>query len=155
MDNNGKSDGQRSGGFWTTLPGILTGIAGVIGSITALILGLKEVGVFSGPISPPTPSPLTTSINVAYRGDPYSCSFPITIDIGNQSFSPNSNPFQVNNIEIGEQKYQISGNISCPTGPVAGQCQVSGKGLINVVPGKIYYLVWQNTTYAQCSASLQ
>lgn len=33
--------------FWSTLPGVLTGIAGVIGSITALILGLKEVGLIS------------------------------------------------------------------------------------------------------------
>ena len=60
MDNNDKSASQSIGGFWTTLPGVLTGIAGVIGAITALILGLKEAGIIG---QSPSPSP-TSSVNV-------------------------------------------------------------------------------------------
>jgi hypothetical protein len=60
MDNNDKSASQSTGGFWTTLPGVLTGIAGVIGAITALILGLKEAGIIG---QTPSPSP-TPSVNV-------------------------------------------------------------------------------------------
>jgi len=44
---------NSSGSFWSTLPGVLTGIATVIGAITTLILGLKEVGII-GPIEDKT-----------------------------------------------------------------------------------------------------
>ena len=58
MDNNDneKSASQSSGGFWTILSGVLTGIGGVIGAITALLLGLKEVGIV-GPTPSPSPTP--------------------------------------------------------------------------------------------------
>jgi GUN4-like len=81
MDNNDKSDSQKSGGFWTTLPGILTGIAGVIGAITALVLGLKEAGL----INPknPVPSP-TVSVNVsAPTRDGSASNYLITLSNGN------------------------------------------------------------------------
>ena len=63
MDNNDKAISQKRGGFWTTLPGVLTGVAGVIGAITALIVGLSEAGLIgstsglspSPPSSPPSP----------------------------------------------------------------------------------------------------
>jgi hypothetical protein len=63
MDNNDndKSSSQSSGGFWTTLSGVLTGIAGVIGAITALLLGLKEVGIVSQTPSPSSTPPVNTS----------------------------------------------------------------------------------------------
>lgn len=35
-------------GFWQTLPGILTGIAAVIGAVTALLVALFQAGVFGG-----------------------------------------------------------------------------------------------------------
>ncbi|MEL7039868.1 MAG: hypothetical protein AAFO04_30370, partial [Cyanobacteria bacterium J06592_8] len=55
MENNDQSQSasENSSSFWTTLPGILTGITGVIGAVTALILGLQEVGLI-GQNSTPT-----------------------------------------------------------------------------------------------------
>ena len=85
MDNNDKSDGQTSGGFWTTLPGILTGIAGVIGAITALILGLKEAGLIGAkdpPISP-TNSPTPTSISPTPSPEGSASNYLITLSNGN------------------------------------------------------------------------
>jgi GUN4-like len=79
-DNNDKSDSQRSGGFWTTLPGILTGIAGVIGAITALVLGLKEAGVIG--LKNPIPSP-TTSIFPTPKPEGSASNYLITLSNGN------------------------------------------------------------------------
>ena len=36
---------QKSAGFWTTVPGILTGLAGLVTAITGLTLGLFQYGV--------------------------------------------------------------------------------------------------------------
>jgi hypothetical protein len=101
---------------------------------------------------PSSPEPQKTSINVAYGGDYLGCRLPIAINIANQRLYPQSNLFQVNDIEVGRQRYQISGNIYCP---IAGQCQVYGEGFINVIPGNTYYIAWQNTRFAQCDAILQ
>ena len=38
---------QRS--WWTTLPGILTGIAGLITAVTGLLVALSALGVFGAP----------------------------------------------------------------------------------------------------------
>jgi hypothetical protein len=40
-----KSETKGSKSFWTTLPGILTAVAGVIGAITALIVALANTGL--------------------------------------------------------------------------------------------------------------
>jgi len=62
MGNNDGSSNQTSSGFWTTLPGVLTGLAGVIGAITALIVGLKEAGLIGQNTTPSSsPSPSVTS----------------------------------------------------------------------------------------------
>ncbi|MEM8503381.1 MAG: hypothetical protein AAF716_09540 [Cyanobacteria bacterium P01_D01_bin.1] len=71
MDNQNKPEIGTNGGFWTTLPGVLTGVAGVIGAITALILGLKEVGLI-GQDSPPSPSTSTSETSPALTASPTS-----------------------------------------------------------------------------------
>ncbi|MEA5503532.1 hypothetical protein VB735_10500 [Halotia wernerae UHCC 0503] len=43
------SDNTQQGGFWTTVPGILTGIAGVLGGILAIVQVFK-------PQTPPSPT---------------------------------------------------------------------------------------------------
>jgi hypothetical protein len=49
-------DGSKSKpSFWTTLPGILTGLAAVLGALTALITVLTQLGVFTKPPTPTTP----------------------------------------------------------------------------------------------------
>lgn len=107
------------------------------------------------PDSPtPTPSaPTRTSIRIAYRGDYDQCSLPILIDIGDQSLYPSGKGyvFQYNNVEVGQQPYQVEGQIQCPT---LGNCQASGSGSINVIPGNEYYIYWSNVAFGQCNVSL-
>ena len=57
MNEHNKSSNQKSG-FWNTLPGILTGIAGIISAVTALIVGLNQAGLIgaSHTTSPPKPA---------------------------------------------------------------------------------------------------
>ena len=88
-------------------------------------------------------------INFVYPVDYYGCNLPISIKIGDKSFYPKSNLHQEKDIELGEQKYTIQGQISCPT---IGVCQVYGEGSINVISGNNYYLYWKNTSYGQCTA---
>lgn len=64
MSNSEKSDDQSNSGFWSSLTGVLTAIAGVIGAVTALLLGLKEVGLIGqnpAPATAPTPTPTITA----------------------------------------------------------------------------------------------
>ena len=62
MDDEG---GRQS--FWTTLPGILTGIAGVLGGVAALIGALVAVGIIHVPHSQPTEN-LPTATTPAQPG---------------------------------------------------------------------------------------
>jgi hypothetical protein len=55
------SSEQGRPGFWTTLPGILPGAAGVVTARTGLIVALSEAGTFPSadppsPASPPSPA---------------------------------------------------------------------------------------------------
>lgn len=102
---------------------------------------------------PPSSAPIQrTSISVAYRGDAYGCSLPLSIQVGDQEFYPQGYFFEVNGIMTGQQEYQIDGQIQCPT---IGTCQVYGQGFVEVVSSRVYYLVWQNTALGQCQATLQ
>ena len=56
MSNNDK---EKS--FWSTLPGILTGIAAIISAIGGLILALNTANIISIPPDTPTPSPTITT----------------------------------------------------------------------------------------------
>lgn len=42
------SDDPHPGSWWTTLPGILSGLAGIITALGTLILGLNQAGVLGG-----------------------------------------------------------------------------------------------------------
>ncbi|MEM6837101.1 MAG: hypothetical protein AAF609_09610 [Cyanobacteria bacterium P01_C01_bin.120] len=57
MSDGDKSTNTGGSSFWSTLPGILTGLAGVIGAITALIVGLKEANLIGQTPAPPEPAP--------------------------------------------------------------------------------------------------
>jgi hypothetical protein len=75
------ADEHQQGTFWTTLPGILTGIAAIITAIGAVVAGLAAVGAFDDQASPsptaetsaaagasPTSTP-TSPVLVACTGD--------------------------------------------------------------------------------------
>lgn len=104
------------------------------------------------PILNPTYTPQKTSINIAYAGDNFGCVLPIAVNISGEYFYPQGNFSTINNIDLGQQRYQITGQIRCQT---IGNCQVYGEGVINVIPNNTYYVIWQNTSIGQCTARLQ
>jgi hypothetical protein len=71
--------------FWTTLPGILTGIAGVLGAVAALIGALVAVGIIHTATTPAQPSGQPAGFRVIetiLRADPfeYSGSCPVVVN---------------------------------------------------------------------------
>ncbi len=53
---DGNHRGGHKSGFWTSIPGILTGVAAVIGSIGGLVGALFAAGVIGGSDSQPQPA---------------------------------------------------------------------------------------------------
>ena len=74
------------------------------------------------------------------------------VNISGEYFYPQGNFSTINNIDLGQQRYQITGQIRCQT---IGNCQVYGEGVINVIPNNTYYVIWRNTSIGQCTAHLQ
>ena len=50
---------KSTGSWWATLPGILTGIGGIIGAIASLIVALNTIGWFDRKPPAPTPAPVS------------------------------------------------------------------------------------------------
>jgi len=94
----------------------------------------------------------TTSVQIVYVGDNYGCNLPLSITIGNRTFTPTSNSFSVSGIPLGEQAYRIQGQINCQT---LGGCNAIGQGQINVTENSVFYIGWQNVAYSQCKVWLQ
>lgn len=94
---------------------------------------------------------MKTTIGIVYPGDQWGCNLPMTITIGDKSFTPQGNSVTVSDIPIGQQKYIIQGNINCP---YIGNCTAFGEGYINVQPNSTFYVRWQNTGYANCTIAL-
>src|SRR5215208_4693739 len=62
------SQEPRSGSWWLTLPGVLTGVAAVITAVTGLAIGLHQISAPSGPekaSSPEKPAADTTQQSLA------------------------------------------------------------------------------------------
>jgi hypothetical protein len=57
-----KSEDKQS--FWTTLPGIITGITGLVVAITGLVTALGENGVIGSRLNGPTPTAFLTATAV-------------------------------------------------------------------------------------------
>ena len=105
--------------------------------------------------TPPSVSPntsRTSTVNIAYAGDNYGCLMPISVNLGGQIFELEGNFFTVSNIPLGQQAYQIAGEVDCGA---YGACTAYGEGFVQVKEGATFYLVWQNTAYGQCSIWLQ
>ncbi len=73
----------------------------------------------SEPTSEPAIPPVSerASITIAYTGDYFGCRLPVEISIGDQSLYPAGNGyvFAYNDVELGQQPYQIEGQIQCPS----------------------------------------
>lgn len=89
----------------------------------------------------------TTNVNIIYQGDQYGCGLPITITIGNKTFTPSGQMFTATDIPLGQQYYRINGNINCP---VIGGCVASGEGTIYIKENSTFYIGWQNVAFSQC-----
>lgn len=48
---------EKPGSWWQTIPGIITGVATLLGSLAVLLTALNQMGVFHGSSSTPTASP--------------------------------------------------------------------------------------------------
>ncbi len=68
-----KQEKQKKQSFWSTVPGILTGCAAIIGAIGglgALITALVTLGFIEPPFPKPTPPPLSTATEVVILPSP-------------------------------------------------------------------------------------
>ncbi len=86
-----------------------------------------------------------------YTGDQLGCILDLAITIHDQTYYPTVNRIRVDNLPTGEVNYTITGAISCGYN---GNCQVEGVGTINVISGKTYDVVWQNTQVGYCEMYL-
>jgi hypothetical protein len=55
------NDGEKKSGFWTTLPGILTGVAALVTAIGGLALGLYQYGVLGAKRGNAAPTTISTT----------------------------------------------------------------------------------------------
>lgn len=94
---------------------------------------------------------LTGDIQIRYLGDWYACNLQLTIEIGGKRFRPTGSMYTVRDVPLGEADYEIDGMITCP---MAGACNASGSGTIEIRDGATYDVSWQNTAYAQCTIML-
>lgn len=93
----------------------------------------------------PVPAPTgTTDIKLQFvpadiQFSQYGCSLQIGVNIGGSSANPSSNPFTVQNVPLGRQNYQITGQVACSL--YGGQvCVAQGRGTITVDEGGTYGL---------------
>ena len=172
---------QRRGSFWTSLPGILTAIAGMITGTAAIVTATVTLRGEPAPIptttptvtapapatpnpSTPTtttpsttptttttPTPETAAIDVVYGGDPYGCTLLIQVQIAEVTATQQGLRQTIRDLPVGVQDYQISGQITCPT---LGSCNATGEGEVTVQDGREYALVWVNNDIAECKVSL-
>lgn len=176
--SDGTSNEAKSGSFWTTLPGILTGIAAIITAVGGLIAALAAAGVFDGDdggsadppdtvatttISgsggvtvPPTASPVapatTGTVTLTYPDDGLGCQLFVQIDLGGTAFSPTGLRHVQTGVPLGDQSYAIGGQITCPT---LGTCEASGSGVIGIADQRSYAVLWENTAIGFCDIWLE
>lgn len=81
MDNEKASGGS----WWSTLPGLLTATAAVIGSITTLIVTLNQIGAFNRDVTGGTPIPSKVPVTTSTNPPPLPLPSTGTITAGNSA----------------------------------------------------------------------
>ena len=104
----------------------------------------REIDCNSNPVSA-TLAAATTHITLQYAGDPlsnmYGCVLQIVVNIGGTSANPTSNPYTINDVPLGRQNYQITGQVVCSL--LGGRvCEAQGRGMITVDEYDTYGLQW-------------
>ena len=98
------------------------------------------------------PAAERTEITVSYLGDALGCALQLQVRIGDRTFQPENTVYRVSDVPTGPQPYEIGGVIMCA---LAGSCEASGAGTLDVRPNANYNVVWQSTDYAVCDVVLQ
>jgi hypothetical protein len=79
-DNDKKKDDEKKEkSFWSTLPGILTGIAAIITAIGGLLIGLSTAGLLKAPPTPTVAAAVTSDTPTATLLPPSSTPTPVII----------------------------------------------------------------------------
>jgi len=100
--------------------------------------------------------PTTGSVKIAYEGDMYACRVAIRIEIGSKSFRPTGSAYRASGVPLGEQDYNISGGIGCPTPSGAFvSCQATGSGSLDLSDGDTVTVSWANTGPGVCTVQLE
>ena len=169
---------SRRGSFWTSLPGILTVIAGMITGTAAIVTATVTLRGEPAPtptttptVTAPapatpnqstpttttpsttttTPTPETAAIDVVHGGDPYGCTLLIQVQIAEVTATQQGLRQTIRDLPVGVQDHQMSGQITCPT---LGSRNATGEGEVTVQDGREYALVWVNNDIAGCKVSL-
>lgn len=123
--------------FWTTVPGILTGIAAIITAIGGLIIALNAAGIFTYTITP-TPTPTLTIGSISISSSPSGAS--IYLDGSYQGITP----MTIKSIEVGSYTITLE-----YTG-----CQ-DWSQTIHVVAGETTYVTASPTPYEHSISNIQ
>lgn len=165
-------DQQKQGSFWTSMPVVLTAIAGIATGTASLLVAIDAFGGDddkSEPTAPPTSSsakplaptttptptqsqePGTAAIDLIYPGDAYGCSLFVQVEIADVTVSPQGLRHTIRDLPVGRQDYRVSGQIMCPT---IGNCEATGEGKVMVQEGREYILDWRIADIGECTVSL-
>lgn len=89
MSDDNKPTSQSKGGFWSTLPGVLTGVAGVITALGALIVALSQTeGIQGNDADSPTDSSQETNQPESVSTMQTSGSFPVYAHRSSEFINP-------------------------------------------------------------------
>ena len=141
-----RSLGEGASGGAITKDGKVVGIAaardeqltyGVTSRVAAI--ALEGWGITLAPELPTSRPPVTTGttdiklqfVPADNQFNQYGCSLQIGVNIGGTSANPTSNPYTIQNVPLGRQNYQITGQVACSL--FGGQvCEAQGRGMITV-----------------------
>jgi hypothetical protein len=95
----------------------------------------------------------TATVTFHYPPDSYGCEVNVNIEIGPHRFAfPTATGYALSDLQEGPTPYGVDGVIGCPG---IGVCTAQGSGMVAVYDGAAFDLIWENTAYAYCQATLQ
>ncbi len=126
--------------FWTSIPGVLTGLAGLITAVGTLLVALNGVGIFKFPAPTPTPTPSASAESKPLHGKESKNGVASPPELRKTSFAFPGGGEKNNNQAIGP---------FCCTGETATVASADGQPL-----GYIYFFGWQGQAYNQGNTSV-
>lgn len=93
-----------------------------------------------------------STIDIIYRGDFYGCQLDLNLTVGDRTIPLSVPKTTVVGLPTGNRDCHISGTISCAS---LGVCRVISDEVLDIFPGAVFYLYWENSGYAECLVWLQ